>query len=180
MLNNYLHLDFNFGIKIELFHDAPKEYAFNQEYYTAVISSNLNKSIPILKTKISPGTWWYINKFNYYYPYHINIFGINNEKIIKITDHIFNIEEKNVLFELEPQKENDIKIWLDYLDMFQYKTKCKVFIRGIDQVNQFQIPSLNTSFYASYKINWENNRNHNIFGTNFNSFDLINNQLLRI
>ena len=89
--------------------------------------------------------------------------------------------EKNVLFDLYPENEIESNIWLNYLTIFQSKTKCNVFIKNIlDTPHGFNSFTPEDLFYASYKVNRDENIYINPYGIDCNSFDLINNKLLRV
>jgi len=175
--SNTIDTTYNFGPIITLYEGFPIEYVFPDGTYNVVLKQgDLVFDQYYLKPK-----HWFKNFAEYYIPLDIELYGLDNQEIVLLYTHKFDLTGKNVLFDLYPENEIESKIWLDYLTIFESKTKCKVFIKNtLDTLHQFSFYNEKDLFYASYKINRDKSIYMNPFGIDVNSFDLINNKLLRV
>jgi len=174
--NEYIDYNFNFGIYISLYNDIPVDFILPDLSYYVVIGKE-NK--PIQNIELKPG-WWFKSPFNYFYPWILSLWGMENDKLVKLHEHKIDLENKNVFFKLVAKTKNENDIWLNYLEIFENRMNCKIHIQSNFSTGNFKKYIDDINFYASYNVGWEDNLNQNPLGTNFNSFELINNQLLRI
>jgi hypothetical protein len=172
----YLKIDFNWGITINLFENPAENLYFPDGEYQFIIGK---EGIPIQYLSLRPG-YYFRYPVNYFYPFDISVYGLEDGLIKKLWIHHLDLSEKMVLFKLVPRDSKEFRIWLDYLEIFRKKNNCIIHIDS--ELDQYQFPKLNIqlNYYASYKIGWDDDINQNPFGIDFNSFDLINNKLLRI
>lgn len=172
-----LTIDYNFGPTINLYNGFISNYTFPDGTYSVILKNN---DLIFDQYYLKPG-YWFKNFAEYYLPIDVEIYGLENKKIILLYTHKFNLVGKNVLFELYPENEIESKIWLNYLTIFELKTKCNIFIKNtLNTPHGFNSYIPEDLFYASYKVNRDENIFINPFGIECNSFDLINNKLLRV
>lgn len=176
-LSPYIDFNYNFGPTITFWKDFPTEYSFPDGTLNIVLK---DKNLVFDQYYLQPG-FWFRNFCQYYIPLDIEIYGVKNKQIVKVFEHKFDLTNKDVLFDLHPKSEIESKIWLDYLTIFQSKTQCNISIQNIlNTPHNFLKHDSDIEYYASYKISWEENIYHNPYGIDVNSFDLINNKLLRV
>jgi hypothetical protein len=174
---NSVDITYNFGPIITLYNNFPPNYTFPDGTYDVV----LKQKNSIFDQYYLKPAHWFRNFAEYYIPLDIEIYGLDNQEMVLLYTHKFDLNKKDVLFELHPEDEIESKIWLDYLTIFQSKTKCNIFIKNIlDTPHKFASYNPENLFYASYRINRDENIYVNPFGNKCNSFDLINNKLLRV
>lgn len=131
----------------------------------------------------------------HYIEYNIKIYECNKKtnRVLLLHEAIFNTIGKNFYFELLPNSQEELDIWMDYLINFSEIKKCNLFIKKIDTLNfksHDTIKLVNDEseidFYAKYKISWDEDLNYNPAGlyhidyNRISSYDLINNCLLKI
>jgi len=127
--------------------------------------------------------------YNFYIEYNIKVYGYNpkRETLELITERQFNCENQKLLFELYPKTQNELDVWISYLENFSRRKK---FMAHCVVDENFKINSsiikkidglVNNDFYSKYKICWDQDYFINPRGwLNLSSFELINNTLFRI
>ena len=172
-----LSISYNFGPTVTFYEGLNVDYLFPNGTYSVILKHD---NLIFDQYYLKPGHW-FRNFAEYYLPIDIEIYGLDSQEMVLLYTHKFDLVEKNVLFELYPENEVESKIWLDYLTIFQAKTKCNVFIKNIlNTSHEFNSYTPEDLFYASYKINRDETIHVNPYGIDYNSFDLINNKLLRV
>lgn len=175
---NHITINFNFGITVNFLEGLPEDYLFDNRKYTVVFKTGDD----IYDSYYLPLGHFFRHYHRYYLPkLECDIIGLKNKEFIKLYNHKFDIKGQNVLFDLHPQNDNEAKVWLNYLEMFEYATGCKVYVNNLlGFTNNFPQHDHEILYYASYKVSWEKDIWQNPFGTDCTPFDLINNQLLRL
>jgi len=172
--------DFNNSLTLKVL-DEPAEIKF-------VIFIISDKEGNILESCTSSNGCWYMyntGELLTYTEYVIKTYVIKNNRLVEHDVYTFDATGKNLFINLNPTSQEEYDIWIDYLiNIFIKNVKCKVYINNVSNYvlnktdeNLFVLNDNMTelSFYASYKIDWNQS-----FGTPNNSYELINNVLLRV
>jgi len=141
------------------------------EKYFLVIGDD----IPRFRYKIQQN-WWVKLEYRYYIEYQTYIYGWDeNSGTTLIKKEIFDINGKNVLFEMSPRNLEDVEIWMNYIDSFCKLKNCNPLykVKDFDEYNTYT----DQNYYVCYVICWEDDVLKNPKGINMNSYELINNIL---
>lgn len=177
ILPDSLSVNYNFGPTVTLYEGFNTDYMFPNGTYSVILKHG---NLIFDQYYLKPGHW-FKHFTGYYLPIDIELYGLRGKEMVLLHTHKFDLTGKNVLFELYPEDETESKIWLNYLTIFQSKTKCNVFVKSIlDTPHGFNSFTPEDLFYASYKVNRDENIHVNPYGIDSNSFDHINNKLLRV
>lgn len=173
-----VNVHFRFGVQIEII-DIPQEHLVQNDslYYISGYDDVAYENVYLLNN-----SYWNMGS-NYFKKWRLELWGNHEGKFQKLYRHDFNLENKHVLFELQPNNQYEADVWVEYLKFFEKEEKCNVEILSPTTYKQSAFPVVDiatNAFYAAYKIGWDNNRMINPFGNHFNAFDLINKRLLNI
>ena len=166
---DYIEVNFNFGIMVNLLPGLPKDYLINVDGEKYIVIFREGNAI-YDSYYLLPGH--YFKHFHKYYLPNLecDVVGLKDDEFIRVFNHKFDIRDKDVLFDLHPRNEDETKVWLSYLQMFETITGCRVHTEHNHEV----------LYYASYKVSWDEDIWQNPFGVDCTPFDLINNKLLRL
>ena len=174
---DFLGVNFNFGILLTLYPDTPSDWTYPDGTYNILLKQN-NQTFDQFYLKPE---YWFKNFHKHYAPLEIELYGLEGQEMVKLFYHKFNIENQLILFDLYPNNSEEVKIWLEYLQIFQYETKCNVYVNStIEFPHNFNLHNPEILYYASYRVSWDNDIYQNVLGIDCTPFDLINNQLLRL
>lgn len=154
------------------------------------ITVNRDKNSPFMAADFfSPNTYRHYFYENYC-EYYIKVYKITNSgwDIEFLFDKQISYENKNVLFRLIPESEEDCRVWIKYIaHNFKNAIKCNCFIdcemdlKDIIEFYNLSRYDSNLDYYLEYKISRNPKSNMNILGVNNKtSYEIINNCLLRL
>lgn len=100
----------------------------------------------------------------------------------------FNPQNQNIYFNLFPESQSELNIWIDYLNNFCELKKCNAIVKNnslFDLKNTEKISIVESEqgvdYYAKYNISWSNDLHFNPLRLKTNdSYSLINNCLLKL
>jgi hypothetical protein len=175
-----IYVNWKEGLRIDI---VDEENNYNK--FLIVISDN---GIPWYSSDITNGMFVAYGE-RFYIEYDIKIYecDINNGEIRLKHQSKFDCENKNLFFELFPNSQSELDIWIDYLVEFSNLKKCLIHIKKIENLSiktneRIKIVENDSEidYYSTYKIGWEDTLNYNPAGIkNLSSYQLINNCLLK-
>lgn len=125
---------------------------------------------------------WVRLDFLYYIEYQTYIYGWNYDKgVTLLRKEVFDLNDKNVLFDLFPRNEEDLDIWVNYINNFCDMKNCNPLFR----LNEFNNDKFNINkfdgqdYYVLYNVSWDDNIHKNPKGIDMNAYQLINNLFLK-
>ena len=136
---------------------------------------------------LTNGCWhmYNVGDFLTYTEYLIKVYVIRNNKLTEHSVYTFDATNKNIHFNLNACSQEEYDIWVDYLiNVFIKNVKCNVYLpknsnfilnQTSDHLFVLNEDFSPTEFYAMYTIDW-----NQLHGDPKNSYELINNVLLRI
>lgn len=163
--------------------------------FPVIYSSNKDQP-PIAAPFIYEGRYWQSSFSHYVGELKIKIYELNidsklnyidNELNLKfVFEHDLNLRNKNVLFELYPETELELSIWLKYIStIFEPTVGCKCYISKNIESNFFENyknlqQHTNIYYYKKFKIDRNETPCHRVFPTkNKTSYEIINDSLLK-
>lgn len=176
-----INVNWKNGLRIDVSNETD-----NQNRFLIVIGED---NIPNNLWEVTNGMFFACFE-KFYIEYNVKVYECNIENCeVKLKHETkFNPIDKNFYFELYPKSQEELDIWMSYLDRFADIKKCFLFVKNIDnmKINLSERMKLindeqEVDFYSQYKISWEDDLNYNPGGILYiNSYELINNALMRL
>lgn len=174
-----MYVNWKEGLRVEI-------HGENDNYNKFIIMVGDN-DIPYAYGEITNGMFIHFDE-RFYIEYNIKMFECDekNSQVKEKYSCKFNSKNENLYFELEPNNQTELDIWIDYLMKFADIKQCFLSIKRLNNFiykssDRISIVDEEINYYAKYKISWEDKLNYNPGGIqNIDSYTLINNCLLKL
>jgi len=160
---------------------------YKDGYYISIISIDgypkyfiiVGDDVPRFRHEIPANSWIKVSSLKYYIEFQTHIYGWNENNMVLLKKEYFDINGKNVLFNMNPSNINDLDIWINYIEDFCKLKNCKPLYKINDFIfdkNKYNINYYtDQDYYTSYPISWVDDLSINPKGIDMNSYELINN-----